>query len=184
MAQTSVQNQNTIQFGSGKLEYSKDGGETWVDLGAMRNIVFTEEWEELEIPSDNAGIVKQGIKNQVATIAGDLMELDLEKLNDLRGGIDTFTEDPGVSKTLKSGGKTTQTPIQVKVTNTDEDGNIFRIILYKVTSVKGIELAFNSDDADDPNMIPIELKGVKDTSRQAGDQLFEIYSEQGAAVSS
>ena len=184
MAQTSIQNENKISFGSGKLEYSTDDGSTWTDLGAMRNIVFTESWEEVEVPSDNAGIVKTGIKNQMASIAGDLIEIDLSKLNALRGGLDTYSEDAGVSETLKTGGKTSQTPIQVKVTHTTEDGAVFRITLYKVTSVKGIEIAFQSDEADDPNMIPIELKGVKDTDRTVGDQLCEIYSELGESVAS
>jgi len=183
MAQTTIQNENSIQFGSGKLEYSIDAGINWIDLGAMRNIVFTESWDELEIKSDNAGIVKQGIKEQIATIAGDLLELDLEKIDALRGGIDIFTEDPGVSKKLESGGYTTQTPIQIQVTNTDEDANIFRITLFKVTSIKGIELTFNPDDADDVNVIPVELKGVKDVARDIGKQLFEMYSEQDEIVS-
>ncbi len=183
VTQTSVQNAETIQFGSGKFEYSKDGGINWIDLGAMRNIVFTESWDEVEVMSDNAGVVKQGIKNQIATITGDLMELDLEKIDALRGGIDIFTPDPGISKKIESGGKTTQTPIQVKVTNMDENDNMFRITLFKVTAIKGIELAFNMDTEVEPNLIPIEVKGVKDTSLDVGKQLFEIYSEQDEAIS-
>lgn len=183
-AQTSIQNENKISFGSGKLEYSTDDGSTWVDLGAMRNIVFTESWEQVKVDSDNAGRVKTGIKNQVASIAGDLMEIDLDKLNSLRGGIDSYTTDAGVSEILTSGGKSTQTPIQVKVTHTTEDDEEFRITLYKATSIKGIEIAFQSDEADDPNMIPIEIEGEKDTDRDAGDQLYEIYSELGEAAAS
>jgi len=184
MSQTSIQNENKISFGSGKLEYSTDDGVSWVDLGAMRNIVFTESWTQVKVDSDNAGRVKTGIKDQLARLAGDLMEIDLAKLNALRGGIDTFTEDAGVSETLQTGGKTTQTPIQVKVTHTTEDGDEFRITIYKVTAVKGIEIAFQPDEADDPNMIPIELEGEKDTDRDAGDQLCEIYSELGEAAAS
>ncbi len=184
MSQTTVQNDQKIAFGSGKLEYSTDSGSTWTDLGAMKNIVFTESWEEVEVLSDNAGTIKSGIRNQVASIAGNLIEIDLAKLNSLRGGIDTYTADAGVSETLKSGGKSTQTPIQVKVTHTTEDGDIFRITLFKVTSVKGVEIAFQSDDADDPNMIPIELKGVKDVTLPVGEQLYEIYSELGESVAS
>jgi hypothetical protein len=56
--------------------------------------------------------------------------------------------------------------------------------LFKVTSVKGVEIAFQSDDADDPNMIPIELKGVKDVTLPVGEQLYEIYSELGESVAS
>ncbi len=184
MSQTSIQNSNKISFGSGKLEYSTDDGSTWTDLGAMRNIVFTESWEQVKVDSDNAGRVKTGIKDQMASIAGDLMEIDLAKLNDLRGGIDTLEEDAGVSETLKSGGNSTQTTLQVKVTHTTEDGDVFRITLYKVTAVKGIEIAFQSDEDEEPNLVPIELEGEKDTSRDAGDELYEIYSELGEAAAS
>jgi hypothetical protein len=183
-AQTAIQNASKIAFGSGKFEYSTDSGSTWVDLGAMRNIVFNESWETVKIDSDNAGRVKTGLKNQIASLAGDLMEIDLGKLDALRGGIDTYTSSAGVSETLKSGGKSTQTPTQVKVTHTTEDDEEFRITLYKVTAVRGIEIAFQSDEADDPNMIPIEVEGEKDTTRTAGDQLYEIYSELGEASAS
>ena len=184
MAQTSIQNENKISFGSGKLEYSTDSGSTWTDLGAMRNIVFTESWTQVKVPSDNAGIVKTGIRDQLASISGDLMEIDLGKLNALRGGLDTYSEDSGVSETLKSGGKSTQTPIQVKVTHTTEDDEVFRITLYKAVSVSGIEIAFQSDEDEDPNMISIEIEGEKDTDRTAGDQLYEIYSELGESTAS
>lgn len=183
VTQTKVQNAETIQFGSGKFEYSEDGGVSWVDLGAMRNIIFTESWEVVEVMSDNAGVIRQGIKNQIATITGDLMELDLEKIEALRGGIDIFTPDPGISKKIESGGKTTQTSIQVKVTNEDENGNIFRITLFKVIAIKGIGLAFNMDTEVEPNLIPIEVKGVNDTDLDVGKQLFEIYSEQDETIS-
>jgi hypothetical protein len=112
------------------------------------------------------------------------MEINLANLNALRGGIDTYTSSAGVSETLKSGGKGTQTPIRVKVTHTTEDDDEFRITLYKVTAGRGIEIAFQSDEADDPNMIPIEGEGEKDVTRDAGDQLYEIYSELGEASSS
>lgn len=184
MSQTSIQNENKISFGSGKLEYSTDDGVSWNDLGAMRNIVFTESWEQVKVDSDNAGRVKTGIKNQMASIAGDLMEIDLEKLDALRGGIDSYSEDAGVSETLTSGGNSTQTPIQAKVTHTTEDDDEFRITLYKVVSVKGIEIAFQSDEDEEPNLVPIELEGEKDTDRTAGDQLYEIYSELGEAAAS
>ncbi len=183
MAQTTIQDANKIAFGSGKFEYSIDSGSTWVDLGAMRNIVFTESWETVKVDSDNAGRVKTGIKEQVASLAGDLMEIDLSKLNALRGGLDTYSASAGVSETLKSGGKSTQTAIQAKVTHTTESDEVFRITLYKVTSVKGIEIAFQSDEADDPNMISIEIEGEKDVTRDAGDQLYEIYSELSTAAS-
>jgi FlaG/FlaF family flagellin (archaellin) len=183
-AQTTVQNANKIQFGSGKLEYSTDDGSTWTDVGAMRNIVFTESWEQVKVDSDNAGRVKTGIRNQIATIAGNLMEINLANLDALRGGLDTYTTDEGVSETLSSGGNTSQDTIRVRVTHTTEDDEEFRITLYKAVSVSGIEIAFQSDEADDVNVVPISIEGEKDTTRDVGDQLFELYSELGEAAAS
>jgi len=184
VAQTVIQQANKIQFGSGKFEISQDDGVSWIDLGAMRGIVFSEVWEEVRVMSDNAGEVKVGIKNHYASLSGDLMELDLENLSIIRGGIDTFSEIAGTSETLKSGGLTTMDAIQARVTNTNEDDEEFRITVYKGSSAKGIEITLQPDDADDPNMIGIEIKGTVDVDRTAGDQLFEIYSEQGESSGS
>ncbi len=93
--QTVVKKANAIRFGSGKFEVSSDGWATSKDLGAMRNIIFEETWDELIVKSDNAGDVQVGIRNQKAALVGDLMEFDLEKMDILRGGIDLFTEPAG-----------------------------------------------------------------------------------------
>lgn len=183
MSQTTVKTANKICFGSGKFEISTDGN-TWVDVGAMRNIVFSEAFDKVTVMSDNAGVVKEFIKNQVASLSGDLMEIDLTNLNTIRGGIDTYGFANGVAETLSSGGKTTLTAIQAKVTNTNAASDIFRITIFKATTNKGIEIAFQPDDADDPNMVSIELKGTCNTALTAGAQLFEIYNEQGEGAQS
>ena len=183
MNQTTVKQANKIAFGSGKFEISPDGN-SWTDLGAMRGIVFAETWDKVTVTSDNAGIIRELIKNHFATLSGNLMELDLANLNTIRGGIDTYTPTAGVSESLKSGGLTQLTAIQARVTNENEAGEQFRITLYKATNNKGIELSFQPDDADDPNMISIEIKGSCDTDLTAGEQLFEIYNEQGETAGS
>ena len=177
-AQTNVQNTNSIQFGSGKFEISTDGVE-WTDLGAMRNIVFTETFDKVVIKSDNAVDIKSLIKNHQASLSGDLLEISLKNLSVIRGGIDSFSEDTGVSETLKTGGLATIDAIQARVTNTNERNEIFRITIFKGTNNKGIELTFNPDDADDPNSINIEILGTCDVDKEEGQQLFEIYNEQG-----
>jgi hypothetical protein len=178
MYQTVVKNVNATQMGSAKFEISADGI-NWTDLGAMRGVVFTETFDRVEIWSDNAGKIKDFIKNHQASLAGDLMEISLADINSLRGGIDTYTSDSGVSETLKSGGKTTITAIQARVTNTNERAEIFRITVIKAVNNKGIVLSFNSSEADDVNVIPIEILGSNDVSKTPGEQLFEIYNEQG-----
>jgi len=178
MSQTTIKNENAIQFGSGKFEYSTDGN-NWVDLGAMKNIVFTETFDKVTIMSDNAGVIKERIKNHHASLAGDLQEISLADLYALRGGLDSYSSDTGVSETLKSGGLLTIDAIQVRVTNENERNEQFRITILKATNNKGININFSPDDADDPNVIPIELYGSCDTDLDAGKQLFEIYNEQG-----
>ncbi len=97
--QTVVKKENSIRFGSGKFEVSDDNWVSSKDLGAMRNVIFEETWDALIVDSDNAGKVQEGIRNQKAALVGDLMELDLEKLNIMRGGIDKFTEPAGTPVT-------------------------------------------------------------------------------------
>jgi hypothetical protein len=178
MNQTVIKNANAIQFGSGKFEISTDGI-TWTDLGAMKNIVFSETFDKVTVLSDNAGIIKEKIKNHRASLAGDLQEISLTDLNTLRGGTDIYTSDAGISETLKSGGLTEVDAIQCRVTNTNERAEIFRITIIKATNNKGIVINFSPDDADDPNVIPVELLGSCDIGETAGQQLFEIYNEQG-----
>jgi len=78
-------------FGSGKMEVSAYGGAGYIDLGAVRNIVFEETWKENKILSDNAGVIKKSISEQQASLSCDLMEIDMDNLFLIRGGIDTLT---------------------------------------------------------------------------------------------
>ncbi|TGC08128.1 hypothetical protein [Methanolobus halotolerans] len=263
MAQTTVQNSNAIRFGSGKLEIGTSIG-SLVNIGAIRNAVFKEEWEDVEVKSDNAGIVKVGIKEHVAYIECDMMEVNLENLNTIRGDLDAYStvaetpvsvtsethtlegtdftrldhrngdgaevsgivvtdssDDPAVrnidyviavdtegytciarisdsivisdgegikvdysyipisAATLTSGGKTSISNRVVRITNTNENDKTFRITIYKATVNEGQNIEFPADDGDDPAMPHLKMKGVLDVSRTAGDQLFEIYDEQG-----
>ena len=184
MNQTVVKCAEKINFGSGKFEILEAGGSTWTDLGAMRGIVWSETWDKVTVMGDNAGEIKNFIKNHKATLAGNIMEFSLANLYKIRGGIDNYSTVTDVSETIKSGGKTQIAAIQARVTNENEDGETFRISLYKATNNKGIEIAFQPDDADDPNMIAIEIQGSLDTTRTVGDQLFEMVSGYGEGTSS
>lgn len=261
--QNTVQNSNAIRFGSGKLEVGDDVG-SLVNLGAMRGIKFSDEFDVVEIETDNCAPITVGVKNHVASVEGELVEINLTNLNNIRGGIDTLTNVAGTSTDitaethtlsgttgtrldhangdgtivtaitvtdaddgaavlntdyvlyvdsegytciarvdgsivitdgdgvkvnytyvpnaaikLTSGGKVTISTKVVRITNTNESGKDFRITVYKATNQKGIELELQGDDDDDVSTVAISLKGVCDSTRDAGDQLFEIYDEQG-----
>jgi len=96
--QTTVQEKNAIRFGSGKFEVKPEGGE-YINLGAMREIEFEETWEKVRVMSDNAGAIVLGIRNHQAALKGQMMEINLEKLKDLRGGLDTYETQAGTKET-------------------------------------------------------------------------------------
>jgi hypothetical protein len=90
MSQTTVQRSGAIKLGSAKVEVGDDVG-SLKNLGAMRGVTLSESWDKIEVESDNAGTVKEYIKNQRVAITGNLMEIDLEILDEIRGGIDDYS---------------------------------------------------------------------------------------------
>lgn len=180
---TKVQQANTIRFGSAKFEVGEDV-ENLVDLGAMRGIEFEETWDELRVNSDNAGVILVGTSNHQAAIRGELMEINLKNLALLRGGIDKIEEIPEGEEQkeaikLLSGGISTFQPRVVRITNYNEKNEEFRITVFKATTSQGIQITFPGADDEDPVMTPIEMVGTLDVERDVGEQLFEIYDEQG-----
>jgi hypothetical protein len=81
---------------------------------------------------------------------------------------------PLATKTLTTGGKSTVSPIAIKLISTDEATKDLTIIVYKVYYKEGLSLPFQSDDADRPNGVRVTLEGVEDPLRTAGDQLLSI----------
>ncbi len=185
---TTVQNANTIRFGSAKFEVG-ESEDNLVDLGAMRGIVFEETWDEVQVTSDNAGVIRVGINNHMAAIEGELMEINLETLATIRGGIDKIenvAEDPdqGTKEAVRllSGGISTFQPRVARITNYDDQGRKFQITIFKATPESGLNITFPEADSEDPAMTPIRMNGTLDVERAHGEQLFEIVDEQGVAA--
>lgn len=86
---------------------------------------------------------------------------------------------PAASIKLSTGGLNTVNPRVVRLTNTNSLGKKFQITVYAAKNQGGIELQLPADDADEPLKPTIELRGIVDPTRTAGDQLFEILDEQG-----
>ena len=90
MSQTTIQKSGAVKLGSAKVEVGDAIG-SLVNLGAMRGISLSESWDKVEVESDNAGTIKDYIKNQKVAITGSLIEIDLEILDEIRGGIDSYS---------------------------------------------------------------------------------------------
>lgn len=116
------------------------------------------------------------------------MEINLETLATLRGGIDKLENIPAdpQEETLEavrllSGGFSTFQPRVARITNYDDAGREFRITVYNTSPESGLNITFPEADSEDPAMTPIRMTGSPDPSRPVGEQLFEIYDEQGVA---
>lgn len=94
MKQTTVQEARSIRFGSGMVEVGEDL-QNMVNLGAMRDVQFEETWDKVKVMSDNAGEIAIGIRNHHAAVQGNLMEINLENLALIRGGLDNYSEEEG-----------------------------------------------------------------------------------------
>lgn len=93
MSQTTIQNSESLRWGSAKVEAAlySDGFGSLQNLGAIRELVITESWENVTVESDNAGTVKKYIKNQKLNVKFNWLEPQLTKLYMLRGqSIDTY----------------------------------------------------------------------------------------------
>jgi hypothetical protein len=99
-AMTTVQNPGAIRIGSAKVEVGPDD-QNLVDLGTMENVVFEESWTEIRRIGGNVGEISRSIvpSSHVAVVSGDLVEIELENLSIIRGGIDNYTEETGVQVT-------------------------------------------------------------------------------------
>lgn len=136
VVQTTVQNRNNVRFGSAVFEVGPTLG-TLVNLGALKNIKFVDDFDPVKLEGDNVGQFMVGIKDQSMTITGDLLEYDLEKMSIIRGGIDTFTT-------------VAASPVAV----TDE--------LHVVSSTNGVRL--NYRDGDGTEVAAITVKDLAGTS--------------------
>jgi hypothetical protein len=93
-----------------------------------------------------------------------------------------YTYTPNAATTLSTGGKNTVSARVVRLTNTNAAGKKFEITVYAAKNQGGIELELPADDGDEPLKPTITLKGICDTTREAGDQLFKIVDEQGVSA--
>jgi len=150
----------------------KFGG--YVNLGSARGVKITEAWDALEIETDNTPKIIVGAKNQTMTVEGNLLELDFHKLATLRGGLDSYSTASGM--TFNSGGNTTITPQAIYLTHNNSASSSQTIVttIYYASVTEGINIPFPSDGKTDVAEIPFKIKGVCQSTRTAGSQLYNI----------
>jgi hypothetical protein len=82
---------------------------------------------------------------------------------------------PAASQTLSSGGKFQISYRVIRITNTHPiSGYTYIMVIYKGANAGPLEISFQDDGAETPNTYKVTIRGVCDTSRTAGDQLYKI----------
>ena len=100
MTQTTIQKTAAIRKGSTRVQIG-DNFSSLVDIGALRNPVFTSLVENHEIPFDNVESQKKFVKGDKVQFAFDLAEINLTNLATLDAGLvtlDTVAGTPLVSQ--------------------------------------------------------------------------------------
>ncbi len=143
---------------TGFTETANNGVKTVTDVSTPNTITVAEVLVN-EIEGDTITILRGGI------LTGGTVEVD-------------YTYTPLASRTLKGGGLTEFTARVCRFTNTDSAGKTLAITIFSSTPESGFTFNFPSDDGDDPMLCPIAMTGKPDTSRTAGEQLFEIVDTQ------
>lgn len=91
----------------------------------------------------------------------------------------SYKYTPATFKKFTYGGGVIPKPLHVWLINTNAAGKKFIIELYKVSSVKSVELTFGSDSSKALVQMPVSIIGKPDSTRPVNDALFAIYDEQG-----
>jgi len=62
-----------------------------VDVGALRDAVYEETFDEITVTTDNAGDLERGIRNHMASISGTWLEINLDNLAKVYSGVHAVT---------------------------------------------------------------------------------------------
>jgi hypothetical protein len=178
--QTSA-NSNAFVMGSCRISIpSSSGG--YVNLGSARGVKITETWDNLEIETDNTPKITVGVKNQQIMVEGNLLELDFHKLATLRNGFDSYSTAAGM--TFTSGGNVEITPQALYLTHTGASSSETVVTtIYYANVTEGITIPFPGDDKTEVAEIPFKIRGVCNSTRTVGAQLYNIVDLRNSVYS-
>jgi hypothetical protein len=161
-----------IVYISGSTDTSTATG-SFLNLGAARGVKITESWDAMEVETDNTPPVIVGAKNQSITVEGNLLELNFQKINFMRSGMSSFST---TTFTLNTGGSLTIRPqaVYLKYTAPASSSDTIIATIYYATLTEGLTIPYTGDDKTDVAEIPFKFKGVCQSTRTAGQQLFNI----------
>lgn len=181
MSQTSIQNKQTIRYGSAKVLIG-DRFDKLADIGAARSVSLKETVTTADVESDNAGVVASLVSEHKMEVTLDNLEINFKRYFEMRGGIDSLEEYDGKTEVEKeyvveSGSYKINELIQVPFFNADKSSvNITGV--YKKSSVSNILIEESSYEKAGTNGIKIKDNSVKPNS----DTLIIVYKQTPAKM--
>lgn len=149
----------------------------YTNVGAGKVNSWTHNVTKMEVQAGNAPDPLEGISEETLTVDMEMIEFVPTAMSILQAGVITATTVSGVT-TINAGGGSTQTPFNMRLTNTRIVNGSTRttvITLYNCTADAGISYTVKSDNDTDPiNVMPMPVTAKVDTSRTAGSQLYNI----------
>jgi hypothetical protein len=172
MAYQTSANRNAFVMGSVKMFIPSTASGEYFNLGAARGVTITEAWESFEVETDNTPPIMIGAKNQTIEVSGNLLELNFLKLARMRSGFDSFST---TTFTFDSGGNVTITPQAFYLVHTGASSSqTVTATIYYASVTEGLSIPFPADGGTDVAEIPFTIKGVCQSTRTAGQQLYSI----------
>lgn len=162
--QTTVQKPTAVRFGSGKIEVGTSIA-TLVDVGAIRNAVFTREFDKVEVMSDNAHRVLVGIKDEAAYLDFDMLETDMTMLSTFMGGLDTLTPVAASPVAVTEEEHVLTGTTAVRLTNKEGDGT-------EVSSIVVVDASDNAATRNTDYVIAVDSAGYTTIARVAGSTVI------------
>ena len=177
-------------LGSAVLYYGATAGAATTNLGLARDIVVTENWTRTTSQADNGPDPINAVTRQTVTVSFSLLEFYPPAWDALRGvyfgtaSTATGTYVAGTAYIYSAGGMNELDNVALKlINNTLVAGATTQtaIVVKKANIMEGLNLAFPSDNADDPILpVPFTFEGKVDTSQALGTQLMTIECELNA----
>lgn len=173
MAYQTSANSNAFLMGSARLFVASSSSATvYVEMGAAKDIKLTETFDSWVIKPDNTPEIIKGIKNQKVTIEGSLFELNFQKLNRIRNGLDSFST---TTFFFDTGGNMTFAPQNIALQHTGATSSqTVTAFIYYAGVTEGFTIPFPADDGTEPGLIPFKLVGNCQSTRTVGQQLMSI----------
>lgn len=181
MSQTSIQNKQTIRYGSAQVLIGSRFDQL-IDIGAARSVALKETVTTVDVESDNAGVIASLVSEHKMEVTLDNLEINFKRYFEMRGGIDNLEEYDGKTEVKKeyvveSGTYKLNELIQVPFYNADNSAVSIEKV-YKKSSIANILIEEASYEKVGENGIKIKSNNIKPNS----DTLIIVYKQTPARM--